>query len=161
MTVATGLIYKGVRWTNYPSKKNLSYESGWLHYRDKGVDLSPRNIKKLTIPDIIFKESGENDRGRHFVFAVEVELTIKTAKRYKAIFEGHYRNSAKTKLYDVVIYVLATKKDRLVFAAMVERIFAKALDDEIKDFVSKAVLYTSLEEIKALHSAAKDATKAL
>jgi hypothetical protein len=157
LTVASGVVYKGIRWTSYPSKKNLAYESGWVHYRDRGMDLSAKNIKKLIIPDLIFKESGESDRGQHFVFAVEVELTIKTAKRYKAIFEGHYRNSTKAKLYDVVIYVLATKKERLVFNSMINRIFGKELDDKFKEFISKAVLYTSLEEIKHSASARKDA----
>jgi hypothetical protein len=52
---------------------------------------------------------------------------------------------------------LATKKERLVFNSMINRIFDKELDDKFKEFISKAVLYISLEEIKHSASTRKDA----
>jgi hypothetical protein len=144
LAIATGLALKGVRRSNFPARDSIGFVSSSLHYRDKNVDLSTLNRKKLIIPDGIFKAHVNED----LVVAVEVELTIKTAKRYKAIFAGHYRNVLKAGLYNVVLYVLATKKERLVFNAMINRIFAKELDDRFKEMLSKVVLYTSLEEMK-------------
>lgn len=142
--IATALALKGIYRADYPSRDGIGYVGSWLHYYEKDVDLSALNRKKLIIPDVIFKAR----LGKDFVFAIEVELTIKTTKRYKAIFTGHYRNIRKTGLYNMVIYVLATKKDRLVFNAMINRIFAKELDDQFKEMLSGRVFYTSLEEIK-------------
>jgi hypothetical protein len=144
VAIATGLALKGVRRSDIPTKDSIGFGSSWVHYYGKDVDLSTLNRKKLVIPDIIFKARLSRD----LVFAVEVELTIKTAKRYKAIFAGHYRNILKAGLYDVVLYVLATKKERLVFNAMINRIFGKELDDKFKEVLSQVVLYTSLEEMK-------------
>lgn len=142
--IATGLALKGIHRPDFPARDSIGFVSSLLHYRSKDVDLSAANRKKLIIPDVLFKARV----GEDLVFAVEVELTIKTAKRYKAIFAGHYRNILRTGLYSVVIYVLATKKERLVFNAMINRIFAKELDDKFKEMLSRAVFYTSLEEIK-------------
>jgi hypothetical protein len=144
VAIATGITLKGIQRANFPDKDSIRFENSWLHYDGKGVDLSSTNRKTLIIPDAIFKAN----LGEEFVFAVELELTIKTAKRYKAIFAGHYRNIYKTKLYGLVLYVLATKKERLVFNALIDRIFAKELDDRFKEMLSKRVFYTSLEEIK-------------
>ena len=155
VAIATGLTLKEIRRSDFPSRDSIHFEGSWLYYYGKNVDLSTLNRKKLIIPDVIFKARVNED----VVFAVEVELTIKTAKRYKAIFAGHYRNIFKTGLYNVVLYVLATKKERLVFNAMINRIFAKELDDKFKEMLSKVVLYTSLEEMKdavSLHIGAQD-----
>jgi hypothetical protein len=144
LAIATGMALKGVRRSHFPARDSIGFEGSYLHYHDKDVDLSALNRKKLIIPDGIFKAN----LGEELVFAVELELTIKTAKRYKAIFAGHYRNILKAGLYNVVLYVLATKKERLVFNAMINRIFAKELDDKFKEMLSKVALYTSLEEMK-------------
>jgi hypothetical protein len=144
LAIATGMALKGVRRSHFPARDSIGFEGSYLHYHDKDVDLSALNRKKLIIPDGIFKAHVSED----LVVAVEVELTIKTAKRYKAIFAGHYRNVLKAGLYNVVLYVLATKKERMVFNAMINRIFAKELDDKFKEMLSKVVLYTSLEEMK-------------
>jgi hypothetical protein len=56
-----------------------------------------------------------------------------------------------------VLYVLATKKERLVFNALIDRIFAKELDDKFKEMLSKRVFYTSLEEIKHSDSVRENA----
>lgn len=144
VAIATGLALKGVRRSDIPAKDSIKFDSSWHHYSSKEVDLSTLSRKKLIIPDVIFKARMHVD----VIFAVEVELTIKTAKRYKAIFVGHYRNIFKTGLYNAVLYVLATKKDRLVFTAMINKTFAKELDDRFKEMLSNAVLYTSLEEMK-------------
>lgn len=144
VAIATGIKLKGHLRSNFPTRDSVKFENPWFHYVEKGVDLSPRNRKSLIVPDAIFKAN----LGEDFVFAVELELTIKTAKRYKAIFAGHYRNILKARLYDLVLYVLATKKERLVFSALIDRIFAKELDDKFKEMLSGRVFYTSLEEIK-------------
>lgn len=144
VAIATGLTLKGILRSNFPTRDSVEFENPWFHYTEKEVDLSSRNRKSLIVPDAIFKAN----LGEDLVFAVELELTIKTAKRYKAIFAGHYRNIRKAKLYNVVLYVLATKKERLVFSALIDRIFAKELDDNFKEMLSRRVFYTSLEEIK-------------
>jgi hypothetical protein len=144
VAIATGLTLKGVLRSNFPTRDSVKFENPWVQYNAKGVDLTSFNRKSLIVPDAIFKAN----LGEDLVFAVELELTIKTAKRYKAIFSGHYRNILKAKLYNVVLYVLATKKERLVFSALIDRIFAKELDDKFKEMLSRRVFYTSLEEIK-------------
>jgi hypothetical protein len=144
IAIASGLVLKGRRMPSLPTKESVIFGSPWLHYDNKNVDLSALNRKKLITPDIIFNASSWKDA----VFAVEVELTVKTVKRYKAVFAGHYRNIAKAGLYNAVLYVLGTKKERLVFTAMIDKIFAKELDDKFKEVISKTVFYTSLEEIK-------------
>jgi hypothetical protein len=156
VAIATGIKLKGHLRSNFPTRDSVKFENPWFHYVEKGVDLSPRNRKSLIVPDAIFKAN----LGEDFVFAVELELTIKTAKRYKAIFAGHYRNILKARLYDLVLYVLATKKERLVFSALIDRIFAKELDDKFKEMLSRRVFYTSLEEIKHGDSMREDAQEA-
>jgi hypothetical protein len=144
IAIASGLALKGRDLPSLPTKESIIFGSSWLHYDEKDVDLSALNRKKLVIPDVIFNASLWKDA----VFAVEVELTIKTVKRYKAIFAGHYRNILKAGLYNAVLYVLGTKKERVVFAAMIDKLFSKELDDKFKEVISKTVFYTSLEEIK-------------
>jgi hypothetical protein len=152
VAIATGLELLKGRSSKNPAKTDIEFTGSWLHYYEKNVDLSALNRKKLIVPDLIFKARV----GADLVIAVEVELTIKSAKRYKAIYQGHYRN-IKNGLYNAILYVLDTKKDRLVFTAMINRLFAKELDDGIKRMIDGGILYTSLEEIESGHSAVKNA----
>jgi hypothetical protein len=140
------MVYRSAhffKWGEHSSAahEGFGYENPNHLYALRGVEQSSNlsNIKNkpVNIPDL-FLNIGAG-------VAVEVELNIKATKRYTAIFDGHYRNFKQLGLYERVIYVLPTEKDRERFELIIESVFKKALDDGFLKFFNEGVLFTSFE----------------
>lgn len=120
-----------------------------LHGVKQSSNLSKIKKKPVNIPDLFFNIGAG--------VAVEIELNIKATKRYTAIFEGHYRNFKQLGLYDRVIYVLPTEKDRERFELIIKSVFKKVLSDGFLKFFNEGVLFTSFEELEQPENDEEDA----
>jgi hypothetical protein len=140
------MVYRSAhffKWGEHSSAAHevFGYENPNHLYALRGVEqssnLSKIKKKPVNIPDLILNIG--------VGVAVEVELNIKATKRYTAIFEGHYRNFKQLGLYDRVIYVLPTEKDRERFELITENQFGNSLDDGFLKFFREGVYFTSFE----------------
>jgi hypothetical protein len=153
-----GMVYRSAyffKWGEHSSmfkNENFGYENPHHLYALRGVEqssnLSKIKKKPVNIPDLILNIG--------VGVAVEVELNIKATKRYAAIFEGHYRNFKQLGLYDGVIYVLPTEKDRERFELILESVFKKALDDGFLRFFRGSVFFTSFEMLEGVREQPKN-----